>query len=69
MIILVYLDDNKNILRVGLYEKATLKWLKWLPKKKYKEIAIVQNLEVKVIESDNDLLKPKTRCFLDDHCN
>lgn len=46
MLIIVYLD-GEQIARVGLYEKATMKWIKWLPKKKYKVFSEVHHIEVK----------------------
>lgn len=49
MIIIVFKKDNE-IKRVGLYEKATMKWLKWLPKKNYKMFAQVHHLEIEEME-------------------
>ena len=51
--IMVFYDDNKLIERVGLYENLNNpKWLKWLPKKKYKIFAKVNNIEVFEIYND-----------------
>lgn len=42
--------ENGQVVRVGLYEKDTLKWVKWLPKKKYKAFAKINNYEIVQLE-------------------
>lgn len=48
MIILVF-RKGEDILRVGLYEKTSMRWVKWLPKKKYKIYAQSYNIEIRDI--------------------
>lgn len=45
MVIIAY--KSKGVIsRVGLYEKDTMKWVKWLPKKIYKQYALAHGITI-----------------------